>query len=176
MSGIVVVGGGRGGRLFGREEDDALWTRNNIVWGNIMVDNCLDDARDLERFPGWGNRAELIMPDVNRETNYNNISDYNIMYRTDGRPVGVAWTGWGHRGSLEDRREETGSDKHSVIAEPLFIDREGRDFRPAPDSPAIAFARPFTAVRDDFEGRYRPFPYIRESYATAGPFEVELED
>jgi len=164
MSGIAVVGTGRRGGEFGRAEDEVLWVRNNIVWGNMLVDNAYPPLLP----EGWGDRPELIMPDE-RETNYNNSSDYNISYRTDGRSVSI-WEGWGAgRYTFDYWREKTGNDKNSVIAEPLFVDRERLDFRPAQGSPAIGLVRPQMSVAFDFDERRRD----RKQYYTAGPFEVE---
>ena len=57
------------------------------------------------------------------------------------------WKGW-HLSkdqiwdNLADWQKEAGMDKHSIIAEPLFVDAANHDFQPAKGSPAIEFVKP----------------------------------
>ncbi len=57
--------------------------------------------------------------------------DNNCYWDASGRDV--AFVGK----SLPDWRKETGHDKKSIIADPLFVNAENFDFRLKPDSPAL---------------------------------------
>ena len=56
--------------------------------------------------------------------------DYNLYWRTDGRPILL------YGGTLE-RWQRQGHDRHGLVADPLFMDADGLDFRLAEDSPAV---------------------------------------
>jgi hypothetical protein len=56
--------------------------------------------------------------------------DYNVYWRMGGPPVfpgGLTFAQW---------RERQGQDRHSLVADPLFVDAGGGDFRLKPGSPA----------------------------------------
>ncbi len=56
--------------------------------------------------------------------------DYNVYWDASGQPMsfkGADWEAWQARGH----------DAHSVVADPLFVDPAGRDFRLKPQSPAL---------------------------------------
>jgi len=176
MSGLAAVGVSRAGGDFGSEEDDRLPANNTVVWGNIFVDNCHPDfaPKTMDgRDEPWTTRAELIMPDLHG-INTGNISDYNIFYRSPGRPMPF-WFGW-HVTLFKDLtewQEKTGNDKHSIIAEPLFANAAEFDFRPAPGSPAIDSVRPRMGGVYDMAGKWRRLDRSEKSKAlrwTAGPF------
>ncbi len=57
--------------------------------------------------------------------------DYNLYYMTGGRAFD-----WPGDRTFEQWQEWTGQDKHSLIADPLFVDPENGDFRLKPGSPA----------------------------------------
>jgi hypothetical protein len=83
--------------------------------------------------------------------------DHNIVYYRDGNLLGGNWTWtggnyafdsncyWEASGrpitfdglTLEEWRSQRGQDLHSVIADPLFVDAEHRDFALRPGSPAL---------------------------------------
>jgi hypothetical protein len=73
----------------------------------------------------WNGGA--LLGSVWGDNNY--ILDKNIYWRTDGKPVEFA-------GMSLDRWQAKGQDQHSVIADPLFVDPEHRDFQLKEDSPA----------------------------------------
>jgi len=161
------------GKTFGREKDNYTWVRNNMVWGNIIMDN--GDSSGLETKMPY----DLIMPAPEAERNYNNLSDYNIFWRSDGKEVKII-TGI-QRGnyflfkkvySLKNWQEKTGNDKHSKIVEPKFVNLEKRDFRPVKGSPAIGFVKPFISGRYDFNN-IRWSISRKIGYVTAGPFEYK---
>lgn len=162
------------GETFGREEDNYTWVRNNIVWGNIIMDNG-DSSGIKTEMP-----YDLIMPDPDAPRNYNNLSDYNIFWRSDGKEVKII-TGIQRENhflnkkvyNLKEWQEKTGNDKHSKIIEPKFINLEKRDFRPAPNSPAIGFVKPFITSRYDFDNNIRIPPGEKVKGLTAGPFEFK---
>lgn len=56
--------------------------------------------------------------------------DYNTYWDASGRPVTFG------KNTFEEWKKR-GHDKHSVIADPLFVDVKKRDFRLKPDSPAF---------------------------------------
>ena len=178
MSGLAAVGVSRGGGDFGDGKDQRLSARNNFVWGNIFYDNCHSDfaPKTMDgRDEPWTTRPELIMPDVH-EINTGNFSDYNIYYRSPGRPMPF-WFGW-HLTlfkDLADWQAKTGNDKHSVIAQPLFVDLAKRDFRPASGSPAIDLVPPRMGNVYDMAGKRRPTNSKDKKPIryTAGPFPFE---
>ncbi len=166
MSGIVVIGVEREGGTVGDEETTYTPARGNVVWGNILIDNCYPGLA----IKGWEGRPELIMPDERITSNAGNVSDYNIFYRSAKRGIPFWWN-WGaiNCWTLKQWQDKTGNDKHSILAEPLFKDAAGYDFHPADKSPAILFARPPMSVAMDFDGKRRS----DSSLLTAGPYEAD---
>lgn len=150
MSGIVVIGVEREGGTVGDEETGYTPARDNVVWGNVLVDNCYPGLA----LKGWEGRPELILPDERIKSNLGNVSDYNVFYRTAKRGIPFWWN-WGAMNcwTLKEWQEKTGNDKHSIVAEPLFKDAAAYDFHPADKSPAILFVRPPMTVTLDFDGK-----------------------
>jgi parallel beta-helix repeat protein len=182
QSGVACIGSDRGGGEFGEGEKGRLAACNNIIWGNLFVDNChpdfclkTPDGRDKP----WDTRPELILPEK-ADVNTGNVSDYNIFFRSPNR-VMPFWTGW-HLSkeqiwdNLVDWQKGTGNDKHSIIAEPLFVDVEKRDFRPAKGSPAIEFEKPRMGAQFECNGQMRPNEEHKDKTPirwTAGPYEYK---
>jgi parallel beta-helix repeat protein len=166
MSGIVVIGVEREGGTVGDEETSYTPARANVVWGNILMDNCYPGLA----IPGWEGRPELILPDERIKSNRGNVSDYNLFYRSAKRGIPFWWN-WGAMNcwTLKEWQDKTGNDKHSIVAEPLFKDAAGHDFHPADKSPAILFARPQMTVGMDFDGKRRS----DNPLLTAGPLEAD---
>jgi parallel beta-helix repeat protein len=181
MSGVAAIGGDRSGGEFGEGEKGRLPACNNIVWGNVFVDNChpdfclkTPDGRDKP----WDTRPELIMPEK-ADVNTGNVSDYNIFFRSPNR-VMPFWKGWHLKGqiwdNLADWQAKTGMDKHSIIAEPLFVDAAKYDFHPVKGSPAIDFVKPRMGGVYQFDGTRRlpdPIPEGKILRFTAGPYEYK---
>jgi len=166
MSGIVLIGVEREGGTVGDEETTYTPARCNVVWGNVLMDNCYPGLA----IKGWEGRPELIMPDERIKSNLGNVSDYNIFYRSANRGIPFWWN-WGAMNcwTLKEWQDKTGNDKHSIIAQPLFADLAEYDFHPADKSPAILFVRPQMAVATDFDGKRRSdIPLL-----TAGPYEAD---
>jgi hypothetical protein len=164
MSGVGCIGVDRGGGDFGEGEKQRLPARNNVVWGNVFVDNCHPDFCPKEpdgRGEPWDTRAELILPE-DWEGNNGNVSDYNIYYRSPKRVLPF-WKGWHVTlyDNLADWQKKTGWDQHSIIAEPLFANAAAFDFHPAPGSPAMGFVKPTMGGAYDMSGKLRP---TRERY------------
>ena len=73
-------------------------------------------------------------------TNWSNdrvtASDYNVFYKPHGK---VSIKGGPADGSLDKWRQilDQRFDQHSIVADPMFVDVEARDFRLRPDSPAL---------------------------------------
>ncbi len=75
---------------------------------------------------------------------HDNLSDHNLLFRTFG-PLqltdGGTYTGFKPMiDNLEQWRQQTGHDRHSLNADPRFLVGRGRDWRLASDSPAIGRA------------------------------------
>jgi parallel beta-helix repeat protein len=168
MSGIIAHGVNRQGGSSADPETGFEPARDVVVWGNILMDNCHPDL--CPRVPDhtgrpWTLRPELILPDPRIKSNAGCVSDYNVFYRSDGRSIEF-WEnfGGGMYADLKEWQEKSGQDRHSLIAEPRFVNLAARDFRPAADSPAIGLVRPQMSVSQD-----RMF---RDAFLTAGPHEV----
>ncbi len=166
MSGIVVIGVERDGGNVGDDETGYTPARCNVVWGNILVDNCYPGLA----IKGWEGRPELILPDARIKSNIGNVSDYNVFFRSANRGIPFWWN-WGAMNcwTLREWQDKTGNDKHSVVAEPLFKDVASYDFHPADKSPAILFARSQMSVALDFDGKRRG----DNALLTAGPYEAD---
>lgn len=65
-------------------------------------------------------------------SNGNFALDYNCYWRSDGEPMVFP----GGR-TLAEWQEATGQDRHSIIADPKFVDPEHDDYRLQEDSPAL---------------------------------------
>ena len=83
--------------------------------------------------------------------------DNNLYFETAGQAVAFAGA------TLDEWRKRTGQDLHSRVADPGFVDAEGRDFRLRPGGPAeqIGF-RPFDFTR---AGVYGDPAWIKEASA-----------
>lgn len=153
---------------FGRESDNLLPIKNNLVWGNILFDNG-DPKYAPKDF--WKHGPELIFPEPDDRI-YGNISDYNLIYSST--PKVLFWRGWGKKAytNLADWQKDTGNDKHSRIAMPIFVSVDKYDFHPTDDSPARKLVRPNMSVRFDAEENKRSLM----EYRSAGPFELDPEE
>jgi hypothetical protein len=99
--------------------------RTNIFEYNIVY---LDgEATPFRYVPEW--------------KSYNKIIDYNVYWRADGEPIkflDFTWEEWREKEGIKDIWYTPRMDPHSRMADPLFVDAAGRDFRLQPDSPALA--------------------------------------
>jgi len=175
-SGIAILGTERmEGWYFDDEKTGFMPARNNVVWGNILVDNCWPEFCIKEpdgRGKSWDTRAELILPNPALSSNGGCVSDYNIYWRSPGRVLPF-WYNW-HEVEIADLaawQEQTGHDRHSIIARPLFLDEAQMNFRPAKGSPAISLVKPHMGDNID----YNDTPRSARGYYTAGPFEAPVE-
>jgi len=79
----------------------------------------------------------------------------------------------GYAYGLEDWREKTGFDTHSIVARPRFVDLAAYDFRPAADCPSQWFLQKYDqSLRYDYTGVKRP--YCPRAH-TAGPYAGDLD-
>lgn len=86
---------------------------------------------------------------------YNKIIDYNVYWRPDEQPIkflSFTWEEWHEKQGIEDIWYTPYMDRHSRIADPLFVDAAARDFRLQPESPAIAMG--FRPIDIDAIGLY----------------------
>jgi len=165
---------GSWGETFGGEEYNYPWVRNNRIWGNIIMDNGIRYDKNA-KMP-----YDMILPPPSSwPAAYNNISDYNLFWKSDGKEIKIA-TGVLRQGALlykkvynlKQWQEKTGNDKHSKIVEPKFVNLEKRDFHPVNGSPAIGLERPDLNIIYDFDGKLRyKKPKGNVKYYTAGPYE-----
>ncbi len=78
--------------------------------------------------------------------NGNWLSDYNLFWDTSGKPIEFSKRS-------PDQWHAEGHDTHSLIADPKFADPGKRDFRLAPDSPALALGfQPFDYTKAGLYG------------------------
>jgi hypothetical protein len=135
----VVWDFGSGGLGFNFSNTGNVLTNNIVAFGRaIQLDRCGDQPwagasvgqsgivyRNIVCF------AQGTMWRGEKWLNHDMLLDYNVYWRTDGEEPRflthdvAAWQALGH-------------DRHSVIADPLFVDAEHGDFRLRPGSPAVA--------------------------------------
>jgi len=79
-------------------------------------------------------------------------SEYNVYFHTGGQPLVVDLPG-AEAGESFEKWRELGYDSHSVIADPLFVDPAGGDYRLRADSPALELGfKPIPQERDPARG------------------------
>jgi len=77
------------------------------------------------------------------------LMDNNVYYNPEGNHSFGKMT-------LEEWRRK-GHDAHTKLADPLFVDRAGHDYRLKPDSPALALG--FQEIATSEIGLKEDFPY-----------------
>jgi len=95
---------------FGRPEDHLSFTYENNIF---YFDN-----------------GKLLLINEEAWNNGRFKFDENIYFDASGAPLdfaGKSWSEW----------QQSGQDVHSLVADPLFVDAENRDFRLKPESPAF---------------------------------------
>lgn len=92
------------------EQHNSFWFENNVVfWDN-----------DSPLFNGnWADAEHFQM-------------DKNVYWRAGGKPVTFV-----NGLSLERWQKEKGQDRHSIVADPLFVNPAEEDYRLRPESPAL---------------------------------------
>ncbi|MCE5237382.1 right-handed parallel beta-helix repeat-containing protein [bacterium] len=153
--GIYIDGGSSG-----------LLCENNVCYdcghGGIRIQHgtsCITVLNNISAFNGWGlgidsertnifeNNIVLLdgagtpFYDIPEWQTYNKIIDYNLYWRPDGQPIkflGFTWDEWRKKEGINDIWYQPVMDRHSRIADPLFVDAARRDFRLQPKSPALA--------------------------------------
>lgn len=167
MSGIVSIGVNRGGPVERFGQWGIVPARNNQIFGNIMANNMNPALKPK----GWSYRAEIILPraENNPALFSNNVADYNVYFRNNGEGLPF-WFNWGEQvwHTLASWQQETGNDRHSIVADPLFVDPENGDFHLKPGSPAIGIAPVLGPMGTDGDGKDRPTDRMR----SAGAFEL----
>ncbi len=72
--------------------------------------------------------------------------DYNVYWNTTGEPIDFV-------GANFEEWQARGFDRHSIVADPLFVDPEAADFRLRPESPALELGfEPFDASKAGLYG------------------------
>jgi len=138
--------------------DDPAWrpTGNALVQPAAGLHLIIVQAESWVTRDGQGRRADVY--------NFNNWSDdrvaesdYNVFWCADGD---VSVKGSPADGSLDRWRQLLGGkfDRHSVVADPMFVDAAGRDYRLRPESPALKLGfKPIdmsvVGLKDDFPAR-----------------------
>ncbi|MHC4804713.1 MAG: right-handed parallel beta-helix repeat-containing protein [Planctomycetota bacterium] len=117
--------------------------RENIIRNNILAFSKLHQiqATRAEDHLSFTFKNNIVYYDSGvllsgRWTKIKTIMENNCYWDTTGRDVTFLGK------SLADWRRQTGHDKHSIVADPLFVDAANFDFRLKPNSPAtnIGFA------------------------------------
>lgn len=163
--GIYIDGGSSG-----------LLVENNICHdcghGGIRIQrgtSCITVLNNISAFCGFGlgidsERTNIFQynivlldgtatpfRDVSEWQSYNKIIDRNLYWRPDEKPIkflSFSWEEWRKKEGIKDVWYTPRMDAHSQIADPKFVDVEGRDFRLQPDSPALAMGfRPIDTSR-----------------------------
>ena len=151
--GNIVVGNELGGIMMLRH------ARNNVFENNILVDSRRNQIWYRSMSGGsYGNRflrnivyysrpaAGLIgigrLPGKRIDQ-----SDYNLFFHANGEPLVVDLPDVAPEDSFAKWRE-LGFDRHSVVADPLFVNPRKGDYRLRPDSPAYELGfRPIDVSR-----------------------------
>ncbi len=111
---------------------------NNILafGGKSQIERGKDEAHVSYRFERnivyWKDEAPFLS---NNLTVCEPIAkgirlDYNIYYNADGHPIRF------RHDTLQQWQDRTGNDRHSFIADPMFVDPDNGDFTLKPGSPA----------------------------------------
>jgi len=137
--------------------------KNNRVENNILISNS---GNQMDLRMGSGARDNQFLRNIIYYTNQSAAllsarpsaketiaqCDYNIYYPAAGQPLRVRGIG---DETFADWKK-LGFDEHSLIADPLFVNPEGGDYRLQPESPAhnLGF-RPIDVERIGLEGKYQ---------------------
>lgn len=155
-------------KMYGREVDYIIEVKNNLVWGNIFIDNNNSELSEKGEF-------DLALPDPKLDFNRNNFSDYNVFIRTDQRNL---YTGFLYTPVDFEEWRKMGYDTHSIVLnsiDGIFVDVSKKDFRPKREAPFINFVKILMEVRDDitgFDRIYGGLPVgVKRVKFTAGPYE-----
>ena len=176
---IAVQSSSRADSSYGRGEGSVFPVGHIVIWGNLFVDNAhpsLCPKGNDGSGHTWDKRPELVMAKEGNDVDGHNVSDYNVYFRSDGRPMPF-WQGWDNMvgKDLAAWQKASGQDMHSVIADPKFVDAAKLDFHPKADSPALWMVKPSMAVSIDFEKKTRPTGLLGAplAYFTAGALEPD---
>ena len=137
--------------------------KNNRVENNIFVSSS---GNQIDLRMGRGSQGNRFLRNIFYYNNPNAAllaalpaakktiaqCDYNLYYPAAGQPLRI-------RG-IEDETfsdwRKLGFDEHSLIADPLFVDPAGGDYRLRPDSPAHKLGfQPIDFERIGLQGKYR---------------------
>lgn len=112
--------------------------KENVIRNNIFVDSLVQQVQATRIEPhlsftfeknivSWQTGPLLAGPWTKLTINMDN----NCYWNTAGQPVTFAGL------SLDQWRQQQKHDEHSIIADPLFVDAQNRDFHLKPGSPAL---------------------------------------
>ena len=119
-------------------------TEDCVIVNNTVVNT--DGVELLVQFDTKGNVIEnnvivagpqhAFVENAYRE-NVDNVVDHNLYSSVDGSPSGTwSWKGRGY-GDFDTWAAESGNDRHSSFADPMFTDAAAGDFTIAAGSPAV---------------------------------------
>ena len=112
--------------------------KENVIRNNILAFSKLHQvqATRVEDHQSFTFENNIVYWDTGpllagRWKEINIEMDHNCYWQVDGDPVTFVGL------SLEQWREQEGHDRHSIVADPLFVDPRNHNFRLKPDSPAL---------------------------------------
>ena len=162
--------------------DDHPEEMSGIRFVRNIISYSVEGTKWLRQREGWGSNQRLYRYRVREEDLAKNVFDYNLIHMPPELRLNVSlhvqpepaqevsWEEWQRRGG----------DRHSVLADPGFVDIDGLDFRLKPGSPALALG--FKPIPVDKIGPYADasrasWPLVEASDAAraAKPIRREIE-
>lgn len=127
-------------------DDKGVWHSPHFAWGVYLDDNT-----------GGVDVVGNIVARCSRATlHLHNARDHNLVWNGGGKlVVGQLAVKAGEPAAMDewDAWRELGQDRHSLVADPMFVDPANDDFRLQPGSPAFQLG--FKAIPVDRIGLYQ---------------------